>query len=169
MLSVCDSISDHILKEYFENSSGLLIDQSRDSLHSTSSCQTSDGRLGDALDIISQHLPVPLGSSLSESFSSFASSSHDWGWRFDASKLYDVIIPLWWDLYSYCERIRHNCFLFSQSITRQANQSDGIFNYLCMIVSGSNQEKWGLSLVNLTSDTSISSNMPSNSNHRNVK
>ena len=77
VLSVGDGISDHVLKENLQNTSGLLIDQSRDSLHTTSSCQTSDGRLGDSLDVISQHFPVPLGSSFSKSLSSFASSRHD--------------------------------------------------------------------------------------------
>ena len=77
VLSVGDSISDYILQEYFENSSGLLIDQSRDSLHSASSCQTSDSRLGDSLDVISQNLSVPLSASLAKSLASFASSRHD--------------------------------------------------------------------------------------------
>ena len=33
-------------------------------------------RLGDALDVVSQHLTVTLGASLSQSLASFATSSH---------------------------------------------------------------------------------------------
>ena len=76
MFSVGDSIPDDILKENLENSTSLLIDQTRDTLDSSTSRQPSDGRLGDALDVVSQHLPVTLGASLSKSLSSFASPGH---------------------------------------------------------------------------------------------
>ena len=35
-----------------------------------------DGGLGDSLDVVSQHLTVTLGTSLSESFASFTTSGH---------------------------------------------------------------------------------------------
>ena len=38
--------------------------------------QTADGGLGDALDVVSQHLTVTLGASLSESLASLATSGH---------------------------------------------------------------------------------------------
>ena len=41
-----------------------------------SASQTPDGGLGDSLDVVSQHLTVTLGASLSESLSSFTTSSH---------------------------------------------------------------------------------------------
>ena len=62
---VCDSISDHILKEHLEDSTGLLIDEAGDPLDSSTSRQTTDGGLGDALDVVSQHLTMTLGASLS--------------------------------------------------------------------------------------------------------
>ena len=77
MLSVGDSITDNILKENFENSSGLFIDESRDTLDSTSPGQTPDGGLGDSLDVITQDFAMTLCASLSESLSSFASAGHD--------------------------------------------------------------------------------------------
>ncbi len=77
MLSVGDSITDHILKENLENTTGLLVDEPRDSLDSTSASQTADSWLGDALDVITKHLTVTLGTSLSQSLSSFSSSRHD--------------------------------------------------------------------------------------------
>ena len=77
VLGVGDGISDDVLKEDLEDASGLLVDESGDTLHSSAAGQTPDGGLGDALDVIAQHLPVPLGASLSKSFAPFATSRHD--------------------------------------------------------------------------------------------
>ena len=76
VFGVGDGIPDDVLKEDLEDSTGLLVDESGDTLDSTTTRQTPDGGLGDALDVIPQHLPVPLGTSLAESLASFASSSH---------------------------------------------------------------------------------------------
>ena len=76
MFGVGDGIPDDVLKENLEDSTGLLIDETRDTLDSSTASQTSDGGLGDSLDVVSQHLTVTLGASLSESLSSFATSSH---------------------------------------------------------------------------------------------
>jgi len=76
MLGVGDSITNHILQEYLKNTTGLFIDEPRDSLDSTSASQTADSGLGDTLDVITQNLPVPLRASFSKSFSSFASAWH---------------------------------------------------------------------------------------------
>ena len=53
-------------KEYHHNTT----------LDSTTVSLTTDGRFGDSLDIIKEHLPVMLGTNPSESLSSFSSSSH---------------------------------------------------------------------------------------------
>ena len=76
VFSVGDSIPDHILQENLENSTSLLIDEARDTLDSSTTSQPPDGGLGDALDVVSQHLPVPLGTSLSQSLSTFSTSGH---------------------------------------------------------------------------------------------
>jgi hypothetical protein len=76
VFGVGDGIPDDVLKEDLEDSTGLLIDQARDTLDSSTASQTPDGGLGDALDVVSQHLTVTLGASLAESLSSFAASSH---------------------------------------------------------------------------------------------
>ena len=65
VLSVGDGISDDVLKEDLKDTTGLFVDKTRDTLDATSSCQSSDGRLGDALDVISQDLSVTLGTTLS--------------------------------------------------------------------------------------------------------
>ena len=76
MLGVGDSITDDVLKEHLQDTTGLLVDESRDTLHSTTTSQTADRRLGDALDVITQYLAMTLGASLSQSLSSFSSSRH---------------------------------------------------------------------------------------------
>jgi hypothetical protein len=76
VLSVCDGISDNIFQENLQHTTGLFVDQTGDTLHTTTTSKTSDSGLGDALDVISQHLTMPLGTPLSKSFSSFASTRH---------------------------------------------------------------------------------------------
>ena len=76
MLSVGDSITDHVLQEDFQDTAGLLVDQARDTLHATSASQTTDSRLCDTLDVIAKHLAMTLGATLSEPFASFATSRH---------------------------------------------------------------------------------------------
>ena len=46
------------------------------SLDAATASQAADGGLGDALDVVSQHLPVTLGASLAQSLASFATSGH---------------------------------------------------------------------------------------------
>ena len=76
VLSVGDSVTDDVLKENLEDTSGLLIDEARDTLDTTSASQTADSGLGDTLDVVTQDFAVTLGTSLSKSLASFASSSH---------------------------------------------------------------------------------------------
>jgi len=75
MLSVRDGVADHVLEERLEDAAGLFIDERRNALDSSSSGQTTDGRLGDALDVVAEDLPVSLGASLAQSLASLASSS----------------------------------------------------------------------------------------------
>ena len=76
VLGVGDGITDDVLKENLEDTTGLFVDESRDSLDSTTTRQTADGGLGDTLDVITQHLPVTLGAPFAESLASFASACH---------------------------------------------------------------------------------------------
>ena len=76
VLGVGDGIPDDVLEEDLEDSASLLVDESGDTLDSSTTRQPSDGGLGDALDVVSQHLTVTLGASLSQSLSSFATSGH---------------------------------------------------------------------------------------------
>ncbi|CAG7822362.1 unnamed protein product [Allacma fusca] len=76
VFSVSDRISDHVLKEHLQNSSGLFVDQARDTLHSSTTSQPTNGGFRNSLDVIPQHFPVTLSSPLSKTFTSLASASH---------------------------------------------------------------------------------------------
>ena len=76
VFGVGDSIPDDVLKEDLEDTTGLLVDEARDTLDTAAARQTADGGLGDALDVVPEDLPVALGASLSESLASLATSGH---------------------------------------------------------------------------------------------
>merc|ERR1719281_1031469 len=76
VFGVGDGITDNIFQEYLEDTSGFFVDQTRDTLDTSTSRQTTDGGLGDTLDVITQNFAMTLGASLSESFASFTTSSH---------------------------------------------------------------------------------------------
>merc|ERR1711934_443900 len=76
VLSVGDSIADDIPQEALENTPSLLVNESTDPFDAPPPCKSADRRLGDALDVISQHLAMPLSTTLPQTFSSFASTSH---------------------------------------------------------------------------------------------
>ena len=76
VFGVGDSITDDVLKEDLEDTTGLLVDQARDTLDTSTSRQTADGGLGDTLNVITQYFAMTLSASLAESFSSFTTSGH---------------------------------------------------------------------------------------------
>ena len=77
VLGVGDGITDHILQEDLQNTTSLLVDEARDSLHTTTAGETTDGWLGDPLDVVTKNLPVALSTTLSETFASLSTSRHD--------------------------------------------------------------------------------------------
>ena len=77
VLGVGDSITDDVLKENFEDATGLFVDQTRDTLDTATASQTTDGGLGDTLDVIAQDFAVTFGAPFTQTFSSFAASRHD--------------------------------------------------------------------------------------------
>ena len=77
MLSVGNSVPDDVLEENFEDTSGFFVDETGDTLDTTSASKTTDSWLGDTLDVVTKDLPVTLGASLSKTFSSLSSSRHD--------------------------------------------------------------------------------------------
>ena len=77
VFSVCDSITDDTFEEGLEDTTGLFVDHGRDTLDTTTACQTTDSRLGDTLDVVPQNLTVTLGTTLSETLSTFAACRED--------------------------------------------------------------------------------------------
>lgn len=65
VLSVGDGITDDVLEEHLQDTTGLLVDESRDSLHTTTTSETADSGLGDTLDVVTQNFAVTLGASFS--------------------------------------------------------------------------------------------------------
>ncbi len=65
VLSVGDSVTDDVLKEDLEDTTGLLVDKTRDALDTTTAGKSANSRLGNALDVIPEHLAVALSTALS--------------------------------------------------------------------------------------------------------
>ena len=74
VFGVGDSVPDDVFKEYLEDATGLFVNQTRDTFDTTTSGESANGGFGDSLDVITKDLSVPFGTSLSETFSSFAAS-----------------------------------------------------------------------------------------------
>ncbi|KFV82686.1 hypothetical protein N308_05174, partial [Struthio camelus australis] len=66
VLRVGDGVADDVLQEDLEHAARLLVDDPRDALDAAAPRQAADGRLGDALDVVAQHLAVALGAPLAE-------------------------------------------------------------------------------------------------------
>ena len=64
MFGIGDSITDDIFQENLEDTSGFFINQTRNTLDTTSTSQTTNGRFGDTLDIITQDFSVTFSASL---------------------------------------------------------------------------------------------------------
>ncbi|CAH3172835.1 unnamed protein product, partial [Porites evermanni] len=56
VLGVGNSITDHILQKNFENTTRLFVDEARDSLDTATASKTTDSRLGDTLDVVTENL-----------------------------------------------------------------------------------------------------------------
>jgi hypothetical protein len=76
VLGVGDSVADDVLEEHLEDRAGLLVDQARDTLDTTTARKTADGGLGDAQDVVTQHLAMALGGALAETLASLSASRH---------------------------------------------------------------------------------------------
>jgi hypothetical protein len=74
VLSVGNGVTDDVLEENLKNSTGLLVDETGDALDTATACETADGGLGDALDVVPEDLTVALGASLAESLSSLSAT-----------------------------------------------------------------------------------------------
>ena len=76
VLRVGHGVADDVLEEDLEHAAGLLVDQPGDALHAAPPRQPPDRRLRDALDVVAEHLPVPLGAALAQALASLAAARH---------------------------------------------------------------------------------------------
>jgi hypothetical protein len=60
VLSVGNRVTDDVLKEQLQHTAGFFVNQSRNALDTTTASKAADSRLGDALDVVTQHLAVTL-------------------------------------------------------------------------------------------------------------
>ncbi|KAL8129211.1 hypothetical protein V2J09_018366 [Rumex salicifolius] len=74
VFSVSHSIANNVLKEDLEDASGLLVDETADSLHASSPRKPTNGGLRDALDVVPQNLTVSFCSSLSKPLPSLSTA-----------------------------------------------------------------------------------------------
>jgi hypothetical protein len=72
VLGVGDGITDDTLEEGLEDTTSLFVDHGRDTLDTTTTSETSDGGLGDTLDVVTKNLAVTLGSALAETLSALS-------------------------------------------------------------------------------------------------
>jgi hypothetical protein len=76
MLSVSHGISDDVLEEVPQHASNFFVDITTDSLHAPSTGQPPNGRLDNALDVLSHNLSMTLGTTITKTFPTFASAGH---------------------------------------------------------------------------------------------
>lgn len=76
VLGVGHRVADHVLEDYLEHTASLLGNEPRYALHTTTASQTADGRLGDALDVVAEHLAVALGAALAQTLTALSSPRH---------------------------------------------------------------------------------------------
>ena len=74
VFGVGDGVPDHVFQKDLENSSGLFVNQTGNAFDSTSTGKTTNGGFRNSLDVVTKHLSVTFGASLSESLSSFAAA-----------------------------------------------------------------------------------------------
>lgn len=65
VLGVGDRVPNDILQEHLQDTAGLFVNQSRNTLDTPTTGQTANGGLRDALDVVAHDLPVALSSSYS--------------------------------------------------------------------------------------------------------
>jgi len=76
VLAVGDGVTDDVLEEDLENTTGLLVDETRDTLHTTTTSETADHGLGNTLDVIAKNLAVTLGAALAKTLATFTTARH---------------------------------------------------------------------------------------------
>ena len=59
------------LKEDLQNTTCFFIDEAGNTIHSSTTSKTTDGRFGDTLDVVSKNLAMAFGTTFAEAFPTF--------------------------------------------------------------------------------------------------
>ena len=76
VLRVGHGVTDDVLEEVLQDTTGLLVDEARDTLDTTTARKAADGRARDTLDVVAENLAVTLGAALAESLAALSTSRH---------------------------------------------------------------------------------------------
>ena len=61
-----DCLNTHVFKENLENTTSLFVNETGNTLDTTTTSETANGGLGDTLNVVTKNLAVTLGTTLSE-------------------------------------------------------------------------------------------------------
>ena len=118
---VGNGISDYVLQEDLEHTAGLFIDHAADTLDTTTTSETTNGGLCDALNVVAENLPVPLSTSETLASQAFASET------LAAKSLASLTKTLSSFASSY---VRHACLLLWLFLCWNRVESEGSFYVL---------------------------------------
>lgn len=76
VVGVLSSITNDAHEELTENVTDAVVNQERDTLHTTTAGETADSGLGDTLKVVACQLSVTLGTALAETFTTGSFSRH---------------------------------------------------------------------------------------------
>ncbi len=72
VLGVCDGVTDDTFEECLQDVASLLVDHGGNTLDTTTTSETSDSGLGDALDVVTKNLAVTFSTALAEALATLA-------------------------------------------------------------------------------------------------
>jgi hypothetical protein len=72
-----DRVATYTLEEVFQYSTSFLVDETRDTLDTTTTSEAANCRLGDALNVVPQDFTMTLGTSLSETFATLSTAGYE--------------------------------------------------------------------------------------------
>lgn len=62
----------HVFEENLKDTTGLFVDEARNTLDTTATSETANSGLGNTLDVVAKNLPVTFSTSLSETFAALS-------------------------------------------------------------------------------------------------
>jgi len=76
VFSVGDRVSDNIFQEDLEDTACFFVNETRDTLDTTTTSKTTNGRFSYALDVITKDFAVAFGTTFPKTLASLSTSRH---------------------------------------------------------------------------------------------